>query len=82
VEADERCGGVGGLLVEQAVAAAKAAGEAAIVLVGDEPYFRRFGFLAELGRAVRLPGPVDQRRVLAIAFTPAGGALSGPIRAL
>jgi predicted N-acetyltransferase YhbS len=82
VEADERSGGVGGLLVEQAVAAAKAAGEAAIVLVGDEPYFRRFGFLAELGRAVRLPGPVDQRRVLAIAFTPAGGALSGPIRAL
>src|SRR5665213_2952935 len=39
VEADERSGGVGAMLVEQACAAARAAGEAAIVLVGDEPYF-------------------------------------------
>jgi predicted N-acetyltransferase YhbS len=82
VEADERSSGVGGLLVEQAVAAAAAAGEAAIVLVGDAPYFGRFGFSAALGKAVRLPGPVDQRRVLAVAFSPAGEALSGPIRAL
>jgi len=82
VEADERSGGVGGLLVEQAVAAAQAAGETAIVLVGDAPYFQRFGFTAELGKGVRLPGPVDPRRVLATAFTPAGEALSGMIRAL
>jgi predicted N-acetyltransferase YhbS len=82
VEADERSGGVGALLVEQACAAAKAAGETAIVLVGDAPYFGRFGFTAELGRAVRLPGPVDQHRVLAIAFAPEGEALSGMIRAL
>jgi len=82
VEADERSGGVGALLVEQACAAAKAAGETAIVLVGDAPYFGRFGFTAELGRAVRLPGPVDPRRVLAIAFAPEGEALNGMIRAL
>lgn len=82
VEADERSGGVGGLLVEQACAGAKAAGEAAIVLVGDAPYFGRFGFSAELGRAVRLPGPVDQRRVLVVAFAPEGEALEGPIRPL
>lgn len=82
VEADERSGGVGGLLVEQAVAAARTAGEPAVVLVGDAPYFGRFGFSAALGKAVRLPGPVDQRRVLAIAFAPPGEALSGPIRAL
>jgi predicted N-acetyltransferase YhbS len=82
VDAEERSGGVGGLLVEQAVAAARAAGETAIVLVGDAPYFQRFGFSAELGQAVRLPGPVDQRRVLAIAFAPIGEALSGPVRPL
>jgi predicted N-acetyltransferase YhbS len=82
VEADERSGGVGAVLVEQACAAAKAAGETAVVLVGDAPYFGRFGFTAELGRAVRLPGPVDQRRVMAIAFAPEGEALSGMIRAL
>lgn len=82
VEADERSGGVGALMVQRAVEAARAAGETAIVLVGDEPYFGRFGFSAECGKAVRLPGPVDQRRVLAIAFTPEGEALSGMIRAL
>jgi predicted N-acetyltransferase YhbS len=82
VDAEERSGGVGGLLVEQAVAAARAAGETAIVLVGDAPYFQRFGFSAELGRAVRLPGPVDQRRVLAVAFRPEGEALSGAVRPL
>ena len=66
--------------MEQACAAAKAAGETAVVLVGDEPYFRRFGFSADLAREVRLPGPVDQNRVLAAAFTPEGRRLAGMIR--
>jgi predicted N-acetyltransferase YhbS len=82
VEADERSAGVGGLLIEQACAAAAAAGEAAIVLVGDEPYFARFGFSAELARAVILPGPVDPGRVLAAAFSAQGERLSGPVRPL
>lgn len=82
VESDERSGGVGAMLVEAACAAARAAGESAIVLVGDAPYFRRFGFSADLARDVRLPGPVDPRRVLAIAFTPEGERLSGMVRAL
>jgi predicted N-acetyltransferase YhbS len=82
VAADERSSGVGGLLIERACAAARAAGEAAIVLVGDEPYFGRWGFSAALAKDVRLPGPVDQNRVLAVAFTPAGEALSGPIQPL
>lgn len=82
VETDERSGGVGGLLVQAACDAAKAAGECAIVLVGDEPYFGKFGFSAALARDVVLPSPVDQRRVLAAAFAPAGEALSGPIQAL
>ena len=82
VEADERSGGVGGLLVAAAVAAAKAAGEAAIVLVGDEPYFGRWGFSADAAQAVRLPGPVDPRRTLAAAFTEAGGRIAGMVRPL
>jgi predicted N-acetyltransferase YhbS len=82
VEVEARSSGVGGLLVARACAAAKAAGEAAIVLVGDEPYFAKFGFSAALAGAVSLPGPVDPRRVLAAAFTPAGEALAGPIQAL
>jgi predicted N-acetyltransferase YhbS len=45
-------------------------------LVGDEPYFSRFGFAAAKAKSVRLPGPVDQRRVLAL-----GGELAGPVTA-
>lgn len=82
VETGERSGGVGAMLVEAAVAAARAAGEAAIVLVGDAPYFARFGFSASMARDVRLPGPVDQNRVLGIAFTPAGEHLAGVIAPL
>lgn len=65
VEQDQRSAGLGGRLVARACEAAGAAGEAFVVLVGDAPYFQRFGFSAELAAAVRLPGPVDQRRVLA-----------------
>lgn len=65
VESDARSTGVGGLLVEAACRAAAAAGFPTVVLVGDTPYFGRFGFSADHTRQVRLPGPVDQRRVLA-----------------
>lgn len=64
VEADVRKFGTGGALVQRACEAAQAAGFASVLLVGDEPYFSRFGFSAAPARAVRLPGPVDQRRVL------------------
>ena len=43
-------------------ASAHAAGHEAVLLVGDEPYFGRFGFHPAPG--VRMPGPVDPRRVL------------------
>lgn len=58
--------GVGGQLVARACAAAEAAGEAAVLLVGDPPYFERFGFTGAPG--VAMPGPVDQARVLVKAF--------------
>lgn len=79
VEATARKGGVGGLLVERACEAADAAGEACVLLVGDEPYFARFGFAAEPARDVRMPSPVDQKRVLARAFKPVElkGAVAG-----
>jgi predicted N-acetyltransferase YhbS len=73
--------GVGGDLVGRACEAAQAAGEAAIVLVGDSPYFGRFGFTPDLATQVRLPGPVDQARVQVRAFRPEGERLAGPVRA-
>lgn len=80
VEADERSSGVGGLLVAAAVQAAKAAGESAIVLVGDVPFFGRHGF--SVAKEVQLPGPVDPKRVLAVALTEDGERLCGMIQRL
>lgn len=64
VEADARKHGTGAHLVAAACDAAEAAGYPIVLLVGDEPYFSRVGFAAAPAREVRLPGPVDQRRVL------------------
>jgi predicted N-acetyltransferase YhbS len=79
VDQDQRSAGVGALLVERACEAAQAAGESCVLLVGDEPYFARVGFSAAPAKDVKLPGPVDQRRVLVRAFTDL--ALAGDVRA-
>jgi predicted N-acetyltransferase YhbS len=68
VDQDQRSAGLGALLVERACEAAQAAGEACVLLVGDEPYFARVGFAAAPAKDVKLPGPVDRRRVLARTF--------------
>ncbi len=62
VEADARKHGIGAELVARACAAAGEAGWGSVFLVGDAPYFGRMGFIPAPG--VRMPGPVDQRRVL------------------
>jgi predicted N-acetyltransferase YhbS len=80
VDPERQSGGVGGLLVQRALDAARAAGEAGVLLVGDGPYFARFGFEAPLAQGVRMPGPVDQRRVLVCAFD-LGENLAGPVEA-
>ena len=77
VEASARHHGLGAQLVERACEAAEAAGEAAVALVGDLPFFGRIGF--EVALDVTLPGPVDPRRVLVRHFQPV--QLSGLVRA-
>ena len=79
VEQGQRSAGLGGLLVERACEAAKAAGEAAVLLVGDVAYFTRFGFDAAAAKGAVLPGPVDQRRVMALMFD-GSTELAGPVR--
>lgn len=78
VDEDERKHGLGAQLVERACEAAVAAGDAAVVLVGDMPFFSRVGF--QVAADVVMPGPVDPRRVLARTFGDV--ALTGPVRAL
>jgi predicted N-acetyltransferase YhbS len=57
--------GHGRHLVTQALSAAKAAGIGAAILVGDRPYYERFGFKpVPMGR-ITFPGPVNPARILA-----------------
>ena len=68
-----RSNGLGAALTERACDAAAAAGWRLIVLVGDMPFFGPLGFAP--APKVTMPGPVDQRRVLARALQP--GATDG-----
>ena len=81
VDDAQRSRGLGARLIRRACEAAKAAGHAVILLVGDEPYFAPLGFARDAARRVVLPGPVDQGRVLALALKPGGtDGLSGMVR--
>jgi predicted N-acetyltransferase YhbS len=67
--------GIGAALMQQALAAARARGHAAVILLGDAPYYARFGFSAEKTGELLLPGPFERDRLLAIEFQ--AGALDG-----
>jgi predicted N-acetyltransferase YhbS len=67
--------GIGAALMRHAMAEAKMLGHAAIILVGDAPYYARFGFKGELVADLHLPGPVERARFLGIELIP--GALDG-----
>jgi predicted N-acetyltransferase YhbS len=83
VEEERRREGLGASLILRACDAARDAGYGAILLVGDESLFGPFGFSAAAARNVVLPGPVDRRRVLAVALRSGPPPeLSGPVRAV
>jgi predicted N-acetyltransferase YhbS len=67
--------GIGAALMHQALAAARARGHDAVILLGDAPYYARFGFSAEKTAELSMPGPFERDRLLAIEFT--DGALDG-----
>ena len=67
--------GIGAALMQQALAAARARGHEAVILLGDAPYYARFGFSSERTGALMLPGPFERDRLLAVEFQ--AGALEG-----
>jgi len=67
--------GIGSRLMRAALNRAAAQGHAAVILVGDAPYYERFGFSTDLTRDLDLPGPVDRSRFLALGLQT--GALRG-----
>ena len=75
VHPDHRCRGLGGALVERSLEDARRLGHRAVMLVGDAPYYERFGFSAGTTGGLWLPGRYDANRFLALELAP--GALTG-----
>jgi predicted N-acetyltransferase YhbS len=67
--------GLGALLITESLERAAALGWTRVILVGDEPYYRRFGFGREVARALDYPPPTNPDRLLARALAP--GAFEG-----
>ena len=67
--------GIGAALMNRALATAKARGHGAVILLGDAPYYARFGFTAEKTGELSLPGPFERDRLLGLELRE--GALDG-----
>jgi predicted N-acetyltransferase YhbS len=67
--------GVGAALMNRALTAAKARGHGAVVLLGDAPYYARFGFSGLKTTELSLPGPFERDRLLGLELR--DGALDG-----
>src|SRR5271170_771711 len=61
--------GVGATLITCALAAAEARGHRAVILLGDAPYYARFGFSAEKTGDLSLPGPFERERLLGLELS-------------
>jgi len=67
--------GIGSALMQHAIFEAERLGHAAILLVGDAPYYERFGFSADKTGSLSMPGPYERRRFQALELVK--GALDG-----
>lgn len=80
VEVSSRQFGVGTALMDHALAAATARGHRAVILLGDAPYYARFGFSAGKMAELSLPGPFERDRLLGLELVPGAlDALGGMI---
>lgn len=83
VDPSQKSAGIGSALMQHAISEAARLGHGAILLVGDAPYYGRFGFSAEKTGGLAMPGPFEKHRLLALELKP--GALnsaSGVIRGI
>lgn len=67
--------GLGAALMRHALAAARAGGHGAVILLGDAPYYARFGFSADKTGDLALPGPFERDRLLGLELRE--GSLDG-----
>ena len=70
--------GLGAWLIQESLSRARALGWARVMLVGDAPYYARFGFSRLEG--VTMPPPTNPARVLGLALQPgAWEGIRGPV---
>ncbi len=69
--------GVGAALMNHALSAAAARGHGAVILLGDAPYYARFGFSIAKTAELSLPGPFERERLLGLELR--DGALDGAV---
>lgn len=72
--------GVGGALMNRAILAARDLGYRLVLLVGDAPYYARFGFRPMPFGQLSLPGPADPARFLVLELSEGVLAIAkGPV---
>jgi predicted N-acetyltransferase YhbS len=57
-------------LIWQGLERARELGYGIVLLVGDEPYYLKFGFTRAFTKTLELPGPVDLNRFLGLELQP------------
>ena len=67
--------GLGNLLISESLERAVDIGWSRVILIGDEPYYCRYGFRRELAENMQFPPPTNPERLLAKALT--DGAFDG-----
>ena len=73
--------GLGAWMMAETLDTAGAIGWTRVILIGDAPYYRRFGFSAELTRALDFPKPYNPDRLLGKELVPnAFAGCSGMVR--
>ncbi|NPU11035.1 N-acetyltransferase [Bradyrhizobium sp. 83002] len=75
VAPEARSLGVGAALMNAALMIAASRGHGAVVLLGDAPYYARFGFEAAKAAELELPGAFERARLLGLELVE--GALDG-----
>jgi predicted N-acetyltransferase YhbS len=81
VESAFRSQGVGETLVKKSLDAARGAGHALVLLVGDLDYYGRLGFTPTPRGTILMPGPVNPDRLLYCELRPAAlSTASGKMR--
>jgi predicted N-acetyltransferase YhbS len=66
--------GIGAALMYDTMQRARALGAPSLILVGDAPYYTRFGFNRDVMLGLEMPGWVDLNRLLGLEYV--GGSLS------